>query len=922
MTIIEINNIPGVASGYLKAAAVLSYFDPQQLKPVGEPGSLQELLTESTIVYDRDSRPRWTLHNEVRKQILRILGDREAMRAALEANPVRPDDTLQKMLEAYIQEQAPPLPEQDLDQLSSTLQVVEWMGGILDGLPDRATVRVRMDWASFLKPFRSLADEHFRGRQSELRELREYVGVLEPSSISASIRRQVREIFSLNERAPLLIYGPGGTGKSTLLAKFILEHAELDESLRFPFAYLDFDRPGLLAEEPLTLLAEVVRQLGTQYSEKKDYCLELREEMLREISPPSSKDAGEALRPQGVNTPSEKIQNRFLSEFQNLLHQIGVQEKPVLLVLDTFEEVQFRSQNYVIGLWSFLNRLQEQVPKLRVVLAGRARVKNIKTVDVHLSELDPPAAAALLLSYGVTDEAVSAKVVKQVGGNPLSLKLAGELLRKEGPRSEGIPGLETNWYLWRLQDQMLQGLLYQRILGHIQDDDIRKLAHPGLILRRITPPLLRDVLAEPCGVSVPDAKRAEELFRRMRQEVALLAPSEDGSLHHRPDLRHVMLKLLRNDQPTKVEDIQRRAVAFYKMQPGVVARAEEIYHRLSLGEDPETITERWMDGVEQYLQSSIGDLPARAQTYLASRIGFEIDQETWNKASREDLERQAVRRVNELLGHKHYGPALELLHERIERSPASPLYTLEATTYSRMHRFEDARNAIREGLASASQVPHATEALNLAILSAQLDVRLGQSEPPTQVLQEYRLFAEHFRADHRLLVLGLHRLTSLRSTRPPCPEAIRSLKLEMLSVLEEIPESDVKSHPSLYRRVAAELGDESSALPPRLLHYVGLEKTLSPRMLSELAGFLVEWDSMISPPSGVHRPGVLAQAVGLEVPSTQQDWDSFLKKIGGDRAFSVIGALLEKYTIPQDVFPVLARIMRAGYEKTSSPIEF
>lgn len=93
-------------------------------------------------------------------------------------------------------------------------------------------------------------------------------------------------------------------------------------------------------------------------------------------------------------------------------------------------------------------------------------------------------------------------------------------------------------------------------------------------------------------------------------------------------------------------------------------------------------------------------------------------------------------------------------------------------------------------------------------------------------------------------------------------------------------------------------------------------------MLSELAGFLVEWDSMISPPSGVHRPGVLAQAVGLEVPSTQQDWDSFLKKIGGDRAFSVIGALLEKYTIPQDVFPVLARIMRAGYEKTSSPIEF
>ena len=61
-----------------------------------------------------------------------------------------------------------------------------------------------------------------------------------------------------------MVYGRGGLGKSTLLAKFVLDHA-LDQLRPFPFAYLDFDRAGIDASQPLQLLIEVARQVGAQF---------------------------------------------------------------------------------------------------------------------------------------------------------------------------------------------------------------------------------------------------------------------------------------------------------------------------------------------------------------------------------------------------------------------------------------------------------------------------------------------------------------------------------------------------------------------------------------------------------------------------------------------------------------------------------
>jgi hypothetical protein len=67
------------------------------------------------------------------------------------------------------------------------------------------------------------------------------------------------------QQPALSVFGPGGIGKSALVARFVPEHARLPEDARIPFAYLDFDRPILDISKPLTLCLEMLRQLHLQF---------------------------------------------------------------------------------------------------------------------------------------------------------------------------------------------------------------------------------------------------------------------------------------------------------------------------------------------------------------------------------------------------------------------------------------------------------------------------------------------------------------------------------------------------------------------------------------------------------------------------------------------------------------------------------
>ena len=105
-----------------------------------------------------------------------------------------------------------------------------------------------------------LAGEGFVGRQRE-RQARRLRGRARARDLASAARRAISQaVYSFQDRPPLMVHGPGGVGKSTLLARFILEHLDAGAPGRLPFVYLDIDRPAVNLEQPLTILVEAMRR--------------------------------------------------------------------------------------------------------------------------------------------------------------------------------------------------------------------------------------------------------------------------------------------------------------------------------------------------------------------------------------------------------------------------------------------------------------------------------------------------------------------------------------------------------------------------------------------------------------------------------------------------------------------------------------
>ena len=209
-----------------------------------------------------------------------------------------------------------------------------------------------------------------------------------------------------------------------------------------------------------------------------------------------------------------------------------------------------------------------------------------------------------------------------------------------------MPAVRRTFLFFSTSESLVQGQLYQRILEHIHDPEVRRLAHPGLVLRRITPDLIKQVLQGPCDVPVPNDTRAQQLFDALRREVALVTMDIDGALRPRPDVRRIVLKLLERDKPQQAEAIHRLAVQYYSQQESLPARAEELYHRLQLCQPADEIEARWIQGVEEYLRDVINELPAESRPFLASYLGIRLPKEDVRAATIAEWERYTARRAD------------------------------------------------------------------------------------------------------------------------------------------------------------------------------------------------------------------------------------------------------------------------------------
>lgn len=349
--------------------------------------------------------------------------------------------------------------------------------------------------------------------------------------------------------------------------------------------------------------------------------------------------------------------------------------------------------------------MQKKISKIRIVISGRSPIHKGRTNELELGDLDVEAAEGFILSIGITNPSIAKAIAVKIGGNPLTLKLAAELVKKYG--AEELAAITTtktrNLFLTkRLPEMEVQGVLYQRILAHLHNPEVKKLAHPGMVLRKITPELILKVLAGPCNLkNINTIADAQALFEEISKEVALVTKTEPYLLKHRSDVRKVMLKLImQSDKKELAMQIHQLAVEYYSSREGILNTVEEFYHRLALGESPRNLESRWIDGMEDYLSGNRDELPEKAEAFILGKAGIEsVDLSIWNFADVEDQNRHLVKQAANLLNSGMAESALQLLNGILHvQSPAITFIIVRALR--QLERFSEAANISRQALNS------------------------------------------------------------------------------------------------------------------------------------------------------------------------------------------------------------------------------
>ncbi|PNG18449.1 AAA family ATPase [Streptomyces cahuitamycinicus] len=818
--------------------ALVSAFDAAELEE-DEPDdtaagtTVREFLSHDCERVGTRQGRRWRLLPAVRTAALERLGTPDRLLAALRSGAGAGQDTARDCAERLLTGIARPLDELRLEELHAALTVVGWLDDAPRAraalaersltLPGTQDISRHIELARLFQPLDALADATFCGREHELEELARHVrtGAAGPPG-----------------RPPwLLIHGPGGVGKSTLVARFVLDSVtRARPSHGRLYAYLALDRTDLVPEQPLTVLGEMLRQLRILAPALDGPAVPELQRAVRTTLQADSRAESELRGTKGPRTGRRSDETALVARFAKLVAgALQPGNQPVLLVLDTFEQAQRKGAFALARLLDFLDVLQDACPWLRIIAAGRAPVDDGRFAHVPLEGFDPATAESyvrrLLPGGGREYEAALRTVIRTVGSDPLSLKLAADLFRREGPQALRDASLRRQVQL-RLQPEERQGVLYRRILDHLEDPGLRRIASPGLTVRRVTPDVIRYVLAGPCGLGEVDERRARTLFWRLRDEAALVeeAPGREAVVH-RADVRRVMLPMLRGEGHALVRRIHRKAVAYYadlaEQDPvnAVEHRAEELYHRLCLGHSAKTLDRRWLSEAGPLLDSALEELPVRGRIYVSERLGITVAPGLLRQADDETWARQALRAGTACLADGRAEETLLLLDERPDHVVQDvELAALRIRALAALGRMVEARELVEPVLELASRLSDARSFVEIAVSGARIDEDLGHFEAARALLRQARRAAEPLGLGEELPLsvavaeLRLYR----RGDRADTVEA-RRLREEVVERVSRLGPRERARHPALVRELAAEVGDHVPELVSQAARLLGVD---------------------------------------------------------------------------------------------------
>ncbi|QJY47944.1 hypothetical protein [Pseudonocardia broussonetiae] len=345
------------------------------------------------------------------------------------------------------------------------------------------------------------------------------------------LRERTDRLLSASGPRVWQLFAPSGHGKTMQLQWLVARHCV---PLGIPCARIDFDvvDPVNVARYPWLMLLEVAEQLDRRWPrrvfEKLDRFASYRSLAGRQTSA-LSRGAARGVALTDVDEVERAIIDVFVRRFN-----AAAGDRPVLLVVDTLEEVLLTGTAPLGLLLGLLAHLVRECPALRLVLAGRydlhvrvpGRMAEFGSAEpVELAGFAPDQATIYLRDIrGIPDPALRAVVARKTDGYPLLVALFADLV-------EDDPEI-TSAVLEQYREPALL-LLIDRVIRRIRDPQVQWLVRYGVVPRRLTfddvttllgPFLERGVV----GPSDQDDPRADAHHRAGNADVFPFTEAPDG----------------------------------------------------------------------------------------------------------------------------------------------------------------------------------------------------------------------------------------------------------------------------------------------------------------------------------------------------------------------------------------------------------
>ncbi|TDF59515.1 ATP-binding protein [Cupriavidus sp. L7L] len=549
--------------------ALLGAFDPRALfgSILGSDSTdletmravLRKLASDCAEIPDGEGF-KWRMNPDARRMTLAQLRASGQLSEAAHLAAPEPSDAFGTYLVASILGQPVDLNRLSTEALDDFYTAVQFTAPLLSQAPSPDEIEMVLARRELVTALDIALPTRLFGRATELKRLERYAHRIQGQQDEPAPQR------------PMRLTGIGGSGKSALLAAFTRKQINQGWGM-LPIVWLDFDRAALASADVNVLLPEFSRQLALHCPELSGRLKRFRHslrETFTEFQEVSSTPNFEA---------AATFDSQIWSIWRSALGDALPIRRPVVLILDTFEEILLRGTSEMGYIYRWLQSLNEegQLYGIRTILSGRAVSDEVdptaadpNTDDIVLQDI--PASQAtrylqrLLVDAGRDPASFPCRaLVARYGGNPLLIKILARYLVESFDPSNATQLLQGGQD--ELDQRFSQGFLYRRLLKRLRSNDaeLESVAQLGLVLRVVTPAVIEHVLSAPCQLPGMSAARAMTLFNELARHVWLVERTgTEFVVRHRRDLRRVMMKLMSPTEKDAAAQVHEGAVSYYR----------------------------------------------------------------------------------------------------------------------------------------------------------------------------------------------------------------------------------------------------------------------------------------------------------------------------------------------------------------------